>query len=99
MVLHAAGEPLWLEEVPVPEPQEGQVLLRGSACGVCRTDLHVVDRELPNPQLPLVPGPRVVGRPEGGRRLGTRWLGGTDGPCRYCLSGRENLCEAARFTG
>src|SRR5436190_15558206 len=99
MVLHAAGEPLWLEEVPVPEPQEGQVLLRVSACGVCRTDLHVVDGELPNPKLPLVPGHQVVGRTEEGRRLGIPWLGWTDGTCRYCLSGRENLCEAARFTG
>src|SRR5436305_4701891 len=98
-VLHAAGEPLWLEEVPVPEPQEGQVLLRVSACGVCRTDLHVVDGELPNPKLPLVPGHQVVGRTEDGRRLGIPWLGWTDGTCRYCLSGRENLCEAVRFTG
>jgi propanol-preferring alcohol dehydrogenase len=99
MVLHSAGEPLRLEEVPVPEPQPGQVLLRVSACGVCRTDLHVVDGELPNPKLPLVPGHQVVGRTEDGRRLGVPWLGWTDGTCRYCLSGRENLCESARFTG
>src|SRR3954451_17731976 len=115
MVLHAAGEPLRLEEGPVPEPQEGEGLLRVSACGVCRTDLHVVDGELPDPKLPLVPGHQVVGRTEDGRRLGIPWLGLADGarrhlpagrdqpravgPCRSCLSGRENLCEAVRFTG
>ena len=99
MVLHAAGEPLRLQEVPVPEPGPGQVRLRVAACGVCRTDLHVVDGELPHPKLPLVPGHQVVGRAEDGRRLGVPWLGWTDGACRYCLSGRENLCEAARFTG
>jgi alcohol dehydrogenase, propanol-preferring len=99
MVLHSAGEPLRLEDIPVPEPQPGQVLLRVAACGVCRTDLHVVDGELPNPKLPLVPGHQIVGRTEDGRRLGVPWLGRTDGTCRYCLSGRENLCESARFTG
>ena len=70
-----------------------------SACGVCRTDLHVVDGELPNPKLPLVLGHQVVGRTEDGQRLGVPWLGWTDGTCRYCLAGRENLCESARFTG
>jgi propanol-preferring alcohol dehydrogenase len=99
MVLHAVGEPLRLEDVPVPEPEPGQLLLRVAACGVCRTDLHVVDGELPHPKLPLVPGHQVVGRTEDGRRLGVPWLGSTDGTCRYCLSGRENLCESARFTG
>jgi propanol-preferring alcohol dehydrogenase len=99
MVLHATGEPLRLEDVRVPQPQPGQVLLRVAACAVCRTDLHVVDGELPNPKLPLVPGHQVVGRTEDGRRLGVPWLGSTDGTCRYCLSGRENLCESARFTG
>jgi len=99
MVLHVPGEPLRLEELPLPEPGPGQVRLRVSACGVCRTDLHVVDGELPNPKLPLVPGHQVVGRSEDGRRLGVPWLGWTDGTCRYCRSGRENLCEAARFTG
>ena len=99
MVLHSVGEPLRLEDVPAPEPQAGQVLLRVSACGVCRTDLHVVDGELPDPKLPLVPGHQVVGRTEDGRRLGVPWLGWTDGTCRYCLSARENLCESARFTG
>jgi propanol-preferring alcohol dehydrogenase len=99
MVLHATGEPLRLEDVPRPDPRPGQVLLRVSACGVCRTDLHIVDGELPNPKLPLVLGHQVVGRTEDGRRLGVPWLGWTDGTCRYCLSGRENLCESARFTG
>jgi len=99
MVLHAAGEPLRLEDVPRPDPQLGQVLLRVAACGVCRTDLHIVDGELPNPKLPLVLGHQVVGRTEDGRRLGGPWLGWTDDTCRYCLSGRENLCESARFTG
>jgi len=99
MVLHAAREPLRLEDVSMPEPRPGQVLLRVSACGVCRTDLHVVDGELPHPKLPLVLGHQVVGRTEDGRRLGVPWLGWTDNTCRYCLSGRENLCESARFTG
>ena len=99
MVLHAAGEPLRLEELPVPEPAPGQVLLRVAACGVCRTDLHVVDGELAHPKLPLVLGHQIVGRTEDGRRLGVPWLGWTDGTCRYCAGGRENLCESARFTG
>jgi propanol-preferring alcohol dehydrogenase len=99
MVLHAVGEPLRLEDFPRPEPLARQVLLRVAACGVCRTDIHVVDGELPNPRLPLVLGHQVVGRTEDGRRLGVPWLGWTDATCRYCLSGRENLCKAARFTG
>jgi len=99
MVLHAPGEPLELEERPVPEPGPGQVLLRVEACGVCRTDLHVVDGELTEPTLPLVPGHQIVGVVEDGRRLGVPWLGWTCGHCRYCRAGRENLCEAARFTG
>src|SRR3954464_3602773 len=109
MVLHAAREPLRLEEVPVPEAEPGQVRLRVSACGVCRTDLHVVDGELTEPKLPLVPGHQIVGRvvaagPGAGRyregdRVGVPWLGWTCGECRYCRSGRENLCDRARFTG
>jgi alcohol dehydrogenase, propanol-preferring len=99
MVIHAAGEPLRLEELRVPEPAPGQVLLRVAACGVCRTDLHIVDGELTRPKLPLVPGHQIVGRTDDGRRLGVPWLGWTDGTCRYCASGRENLCESARFTG
>jgi alcohol dehydrogenase, propanol-preferring len=99
MVLHAARERLQLEELPVPEPAPGQLLLRVVACGVCRTDLHVVDGELARPKLPLVPGHQIVGVAEDGRRLGVPWLGWTCGRCRYCTSGRENLCLEARFTG
>ena len=99
MVLHAPGEALRLEELPVPAAGPGQVLLRVLACGVCRTDLHVVDGELTEPTLPLVPGHQIVGLAEDGRRLGVPWLGWTCGHCRYCRSGRENLCDEARFTG
>ena len=99
MVLHAPGEPLQLEDVPTPEPAAGQLLLRVRACGVCRTDLHVVDGELPTHRLPLVPGHQIVGETDDGRRLGVPWLGWTCGRCRYCTSGRENLCDRARFTG
>ena len=99
MVLHAPGEPLQLEDVPTPEPAAGQLLLRVHACGVCRTDLHVVDGELPTHRLPLVPGHQIVGETDDGRRLGVPWLGWTCGRCRYCTSGRENLCDRARFTG
>jgi alcohol dehydrogenase, propanol-preferring len=106
MVLDAPGAPLREAELPAPEPGPGQVLVAVDACGVCRTDLHVVDGELPDPKLPLVPGHQIVGRVvEGGarfgpgERVGIPWLGWTDGECRYCLSGRENLCDRARFTG
>jgi propanol-preferring alcohol dehydrogenase len=109
MILDAAGEPLRVAEVPVPEPGEGQLLLRVHCCAVCRTDLHVVDGELPDPSLPLIPGHQIVGTVEKtgeradsfavGDRVGVPWLGWTDGECRYCFSGRENLCENARFTG
>jgi len=99
MVLSAQREPLELRDLPMPEPGPGQVRLRVRACGVCRTDLHVVDGDLPHPKLPLVPGHQVVGEADDGRRLGVPWLGWTDGGCRYCTSGRENLCEQARFTG
>jgi alcohol dehydrogenase, propanol-preferring len=109
MVLEAARRPLDADDIPVPTPGEGQVLLAVSACGVCRTDLHVVDGELPDPKLPLVPGHQIVGRIEAagrgaerfesGARVGVPWLGWTDGTCRYCRTGRENLCERARFTG
>jgi propanol-preferring alcohol dehydrogenase len=100
MVLEAPGTPLRLAELPDPEPARGQVLLRVHACGVCRTDLHVLDGELSNPKLPLVLGHQIVGSDiETGERLGVPWLGWTDGDCRYCTTGRENLCERARFTG
>jgi propanol-preferring alcohol dehydrogenase len=109
MILDSPGEPLRDAEVPEPEPGPEQVLLRVHACAVCRTDLHVVDGELPDPKLPLIPGHQIVGAVEevGGRvdrfavgdRVGVPWLGYTDGACRYCLTGRENLCDNARFTG
>jgi len=109
MVLHEQRQPLRLEELPDPRPAPGQVLLRVHACGVCRTDLHVVDGDLHEPKLPLVPGHQIVGTVEGagegakrfrpGQRVGVPWLGWTDGDCAYCCSGRENLCERARFTG
>src|SRR5436190_6325680 len=99
MVLEAPGSPLVPTELEAPTPGPGELLLRVHACGVCRTDLHVVDGELPRPKLPLVPGHQIVGEAEDGRRLGVPWLGWTDGECRYCLTGRENLCDGARFTG
>jgi propanol-preferring alcohol dehydrogenase len=99
MVLEATRRPLVERELPEPEPGDGNVLLRVRACGVCRTDLHVVDGELPDPKLPLVLGHQVVGESADGRRLGIPWLGWTDGECRYCRSGRENLCDRARFNG
>jgi propanol-preferring alcohol dehydrogenase len=99
MVLGRARQKLSLEEVPRPEAGRGQVLLRVRACGICRTDLHIVDGELDRPKLPLIPGHQIVGETEDGRRLGVPWLGWTDGECRYCTSERENLCDFARFTG
>jgi propanol-preferring alcohol dehydrogenase len=99
MVLDAARQPLRAAELPDPVPREGQLLVGVLACGVCRTDLHVVDGELPNPKLPLVPGHQVVGLTDDGRRVGIPWLGWACGECRYCRTGRENLCERARFTG
>jgi alcohol dehydrogenase, propanol-preferring len=99
-VLDAPRTPLRLADLSVPEPSQGQVLLRVEACGVCRTDLHVVDGDLADPVLPLVPGHQIVGRVDGGgERLGIPWLGWTCGVCRYCTTGRENLCREARFTG
>jgi propanol-preferring alcohol dehydrogenase len=109
MILNSPGEPLRLTEVPAPKPEAEQVLIRVRACGVCRTDLHVVDGELRDPKLPLIPGHQIVGevvetgehieRFAPGDRVGVPWLGWTCGRCRYCLSGRENLCDDARFTG
>jgi propanol-preferring alcohol dehydrogenase len=109
MVLEGQWEPLRLAELPEPEPGPGQVLLSVRACGVCRTDLHIVDGELSEPKLPLVPGHQIVGTVAGGgdgaerfasgERVGVPWLGWTCGECRYCRSGRENLCDWARFTG
>ena len=109
MVLERPGAPLAERELPDPEPAAGEVLVGVEACGVCRTDLHAVDGELPEPKLPLVPGHQVVGeiaavgegveRSAPGDRVGIPWLGWTCGECRYCLSGRENLCERALFNG
>jgi alcohol dehydrogenase, propanol-preferring len=99
MVLDRAPGRLQLRDLPVPEPAPGQLRIRVEACAVCRTDLHVVDGELPDPALPLVPGHQVVGTTDDGRRVGVPWLGWTDGTCRYCTGGRENLCDGARFTG
>ena len=99
MVLGEAGQLLSLQEVAIPKPERGQVLLRVLACGICRTDLHIVDGELDRPKVPLIPGHQIVGETDDGRRLGVPWLGWTCGECRYCTSGRENLCDFARFTG
>jgi propanol-preferring alcohol dehydrogenase len=117
LVLDQPKTPLQLREVPKPKPARGQLLVRVSTCAVCRTDLHVVDGELPNPKLPLILGHQIVGRVEEigapansksqtstsefaiGDRVGVPWLGWTDGDCAYCRSGRENLCDNARFTG
>ena len=106
MILEAPRTRLVLREVPEPEPARGQILLRVRACGVCRTDLHVLDGELEHPKLPLVLGHQIVGevvaggtRFAPGARVGVPWLGATCGGCGYCRSGRENLCDDARFTG
>lgn len=110
MVLEHPGQPLRLTELPQPVPHAGQLLLAVEACGVCRTDLHLLDGELPDPVLPLVPGHEIVARVAGlgpevqgdwhlGQRVGVPWLGWTCGHCRFCTSARENLCEHARFTG
>ena len=106
MVLGAPRTPLGAAEVADPEPGPGQILLRVRACGVCRTDLHIVDGDLAQPKLPLVPGHQIVGevvdggeRFESGARVGVPWLGWSCGECRFCLAGQENLCDLARFTG
>jgi propanol-preferring alcohol dehydrogenase len=109
MVLDRQRQPLREAELPEPEPGPGQVLIAVRACGVCRTDLHIVDGDLTEPKLPLVLGHQIVGTVAGagegaerfavGARVGVPWLGWTDGTCRYCTSGRENLCDRAKFTG
>jgi propanol-preferring alcohol dehydrogenase len=109
MVLHMPGQPLQCEERPIPSPGPQQLLIKVLACGVCRTDLHLVDGELPQAQLPRVPGHEIVGQVTAvgsevepgwvGRRVGVPWLGWTCGECAFCRSGRENLCDQARFTG
>jgi alcohol dehydrogenase, propanol-preferring len=100
LVLEEQGRPPVVAERPDPEPGRGEVLLRVHACGVCRTDLHIADGELRAPRLPLVLGHQVVAtRADTGERVGVPWLGWTDGTCAHCVAGRENLCDAARFTG
>lgn len=108
MVLEQAGADLVLREVPVPEPGPNQVMVEVGACGVCRTDRHIIDGDLPDPALPLILGHQIVGRAVAtgaavdvpiGSRLGIPWLGHTDGTCRHCLRGRENLCVSPEFTG
>src|SRR5438105_3673427 len=106
MVLSEPRQPLRLIDLPTPNPGKGQVLVRVSACAICRTDLHVVDGELLNPKLPLIPGHEIVGRIERlgsgvarfktSDRVGIPWLGWTCGECEYCRTGRENLCDKAR---
>jgi propanol-preferring alcohol dehydrogenase len=109
MLFEEVGHPLRLADVPAPAPGAGEVLVRVDACGVCRTDLHILAGELPDPKLPLVLGHEVVGRVARigsgvhelveGQRVGIPWLGATCGTCRFCRQGRENLCPHARFTG
>jgi propanol-preferring alcohol dehydrogenase len=109
MILERPGTPLRLVELPIPSPDPGNILIRVEACGVCRTDLHLIDGELPDPVLPMIPGHEIVGRIvatgsgvagyRNGQRVGVPWLGWTCGDCRFCRSGRENLCNSARFTG
>ncbi len=109
MVLDKAGQPLKLVNLPEPGPKYGEVMLRVETCGVCRTDLHIVDGDLKNPALPLVPGHQIVGiveklgygvgRFELGQRVGVPWLGSTCGNCRFCLEEQENLCDYPVFTG
>src|SRR3979490_2082830 len=109
MVLEAPRTPLMMRERETPAPAGGDILVEAAACGVCRTDLHVVDGELPDPKLPVVPGHEIVGRVAAlgkgvsgvalGSRVGIPWLGWTCGVCAYCGSGRENLCNRPLFTG
>ncbi len=109
MVLTRPGLPLTMQELPQRLPGSGEVRVRIAACGVCRTDLHVVDGELPNPKLPLIPGHEIVGHVDAlgagvnsfraGQRVGIPWMGRTCGQCRYCTEGRENLCDQPLFTG
>jgi propanol-preferring alcohol dehydrogenase len=109
MLFEKAGQPLRMGDLPTRKPGAGQVLIRVHACAVCRTDLHVVDGELTKPKLPLIPGHEIVGTVEQsgdgadrfkiGDRVGVPWLGWTCGECAYCQSGRENLCDCAKFTG
>jgi len=98
-VLERPGQPLRATTLPDPQPEPGQLLLRVGACGVCRTDLHLRDNEIETTKLPVVLGHQIVAHTQDGHRVGVPWLGWTDGACRYCTTGRENLCVSARFTG
>src|SRR5262249_26544352 len=103
------NNPLELTEAPQPQPGENQIVVKVSVCGVCRTDLHVIEGELPRQVLPIIPGHQIIGRveqvgagvtrPKAGDRVGVPWLHQTDGVCEYCREGKENLCENATFTG
>ncbi len=109
MVLEKQGEPLKLKDVPKPTPEKGQILIKVHACGICRTDLHVLDGDLTEPKLPLIQGHQIVGevidnsqasgKLAEGARVGVPWLGYSCGECKFCKSGRENLCDKARYTG
>lgn len=109
MIFHGTGQPLRLEDVPRPEPAAGQLLVHVAACGICRTDLHVIDADLKEPVLPLIPGHQIVGKVVGvgdgvtgfetGQRIGIPWLGDSCGHCWFCEHQRENLCDEARYTG
>lgn len=109
MVLHTIGDPLELEDLPVPQPSENELLIKVKTCGVCRTDLHIIDGDLEHPTLPLVLGHQIVGSVEGigtnvsgfskGDKVGVPWLGYTCGKCEFCNNGQENLCDNAQFTG
>jgi alcohol dehydrogenase, propanol-preferring len=109
MILDAPGKPLRLVDLPLPTPSCNQVLIQVHTCGICRTDLHIVDGELTSPKLPLIPGHQIVGKIvkigekvtkfQVGERVGVPWLGHTCNHCRYCLAGKENLCDQAQFTG
>lgn len=109
MVLHQKGAKLTLQDVPIPTPRAHELLIRVKACGICRTDLHIIDGELNAPKLPLIPGHQIVGIVEScgasvdgftiGQRVGVPWLGGSCGHCTYCIQGQENLCDEAKYTG
>ncbi len=109
MILERPGSTLRMVDLPLPQQGAGEILIEVESCGVCRTDLHLIDGELPNPLLPIIPGHEIVGRVSAlgtgvenfriGQRVGVPWLGWTCGHCRFCSSGRENLCDSARFTG
>lgn len=109
MLMQNQRQPLQYTELAIPSPKPHELLIKVSSCGICRTDLHILDGELNHPKLPLIPGHQIVGTITKlgsdvqhftiGQRVGVPWLGGSCGSCQFCLSGRENLCDQARFTG